>query len=257
MTNKIRVQPRPELRRAFAMWAVTQTPKVRTVAHNAFGVPAHLFTDMPEDLLRGSLVDGRPYVSPLDYEEETEAAPPGAPRLLGVAGPRLLPCGLCYEEDGREVHPHPECRVGTSDGLREAVPGQPLPEVPAGAYGPDSVALDYAPLEDAPADREERELSGVLVGEDGPETVVPLGDTRGDTPGEGLARGEDTDGDAPAVTSEDTPGDTGDTAGDSDSSDPHPEEGTAERPYACGQCPRTFKSDRGRDSHRRQVHGEA
>lgn len=25
---------------------------------------------------------------------------------------RLLDCGLCYEEDGEEVHPHPECKLG-------------------------------------------------------------------------------------------------------------------------------------------------
>lgn len=27
--------------------------------------------------------------------------------------PRLLDCGLCYEEQGEEVHPHPECSVGS------------------------------------------------------------------------------------------------------------------------------------------------
>lgn len=26
---------------------------------------------------------------------------------------RLLDCGLCYEEQGEEVHPHPECTVGS------------------------------------------------------------------------------------------------------------------------------------------------
>lgn len=25
---------------------------------------------------------------------------------------RLLDCGLCYEENGEEVHPHPECPLG-------------------------------------------------------------------------------------------------------------------------------------------------
>ena len=28
---------------------------------------------------------------------------------------RLLDCGLCYEEQGEEVHPHPECPIGYSD----------------------------------------------------------------------------------------------------------------------------------------------
>lgn len=40
---------------------------------------------------------------------------------------------------------------------RTAVPGEPLPELPEEAYGPDAVPLDppdFAPLEDAPADEE-------------------------------------------------------------------------------------------------------
>jgi hypothetical protein len=254
MTEIIHVQPRRDVRVAFARWAVAQQPKVRTVSADAFGVPAHLFTDMPEGLLRGSLVDGHPYVSPLDHEEETEPAPPGAPELTGVAGPRLLSCGLCYEESGEEVHPHPECpERNTLDGLQEAAPGQPLPEVPDSAYGPDSgpVPVEFAPLEDAPT---EGEPSVVLVGETGPETIVPLGDNRGDTPGDVLTRGEDTDGTTPAVTSEDTPGDTGDTTGDtggdSDSGDP------AGEPHSCPRCPRSFTTSRGLEVHSRRAHPE-
>ncbi|MEU0160240.1 DUF6085 family protein [Streptomyces sp. NPDC006261] len=29
--------------------------------------------------------------------------------------PRLLGCGFCYEEQGEEVHPHPECPVGANE----------------------------------------------------------------------------------------------------------------------------------------------
>jgi hypothetical protein len=182
--------------------------------------------------------------------------------------------------------------VATLDGLREAVPGQPLPEIPDSAYGPDSVPLDFAPLEDAPTFEEgeltalsgdpeadaaamvaatppevvERAMAAVLLASDlaasnaarGGDTDVPAGDTAGDE----LVGEEVTAGGTPAVTSEDTTGDTedtsGDAGGDSDSSDPAAEEDDtgAARPYACDQCPRTFKSERGRDSHRRQVHGE-
>lgn len=213
----IHVRPRRDQRVAFARWAVSQRPKVRTTSAEEFGVPPVLFVDMPEDLLRGSLVDGRPYVSPLDHEE-TEAAPAGAPELTGVVGPRLLSCGLCYEENGEEVHPHPECTVAPLDGLREAAPGQPLPEVPAAAYGPDAVPLP--PPEDAPED---------------------TGDTDGDT----LAPGGDTAGETPAVTSEDTPGDTGDTSEDT----------AGDKPYGCDRCPRTFTTERGRSTHRAMVHG--
>lgn len=220
----IRIQPARHLRVEFARWAVRQEPKVRTVSESAFGVPPRLFTDMPEDLLRGALVDGHAYV-PVD-DEPSPPAPAGAPELLGVATP---------------------------DGLREAAPGQPLPEVPPTAYGPDSVPLpvDFAPLEDAPT-YEAGEF--VVVGEDGPETVVPLGDTGGDAGGDVLARGEDTDGTTPAVTSEDTSGDTGDTAGDtggdSDSSDPDA------KPFPCPHCPRSFDSPRGVEVHSRRAHPE-
>jgi len=31
--------------------------------------------------------------------------------------PRLLPCGLCYEEASQEVHPHPECPIGHLDAI--------------------------------------------------------------------------------------------------------------------------------------------
>ncbi|MFJ3249068.1 hypothetical protein [Streptomyces sp. NPDC086782] len=137
----IRVQPAPGLRRDFAVWAVAQNPKVRTVSQAVFAVPAPEFTDMPERLLIGALVDGHRYVSP---DEAAEL--PGA--------------GL------------PE---------REGIPGEPLPPVPDEAYRPDSTPLpppDFAPLEDAPT-FEAGEVA--LVGEDGPETYVPLGDTAGDT----------------------------------------------------------------------------
>ncbi|WP_413808124.1 C2H2-type zinc finger protein [Streptomyces sp. OE57] len=217
MNELIRIQPARHLRVAFARWAVAQRPKVGTVSESAFGVPPRLFTDMPEDLLRGSVVDGHPYV-PVDDEPSTPA-PVGAPELLGVA---------------------------TVDGLRDAAPGQPLPEVPPAEYGPDSVPLpppDFAPLEDAPT-YEAGEL--LVIGEASPETVVPLGDTGED----GLAQGEVTDGVTPGVTSEDTRGDSGDTGGESDSSD------SPTKPFPCPHCPRSFDSSRGLEVHLRRAHPE-
>lgn len=118
----IRIRPTPELRRDFAAWAVAQHPKVRTVSTTEFGVPADLFTDMPERLLIGSTVNDHRYVSP--EEDQEQAEPDGVgPDLLGVFQPE-----------------------------REAIPGEPLPEVPADAYPPDAVPLDppeFAPLDDS------------------------------------------------------------------------------------------------------------
>ncbi|MEC3995162.1 hypothetical protein VSR01_17130 [Actinacidiphila sp. DG2A-62] len=117
----IHVQPTPQLRRAFAVWATAQTPKVRTVGTSTFAVPPHLFTDVPEPVLIGATVDGHRYVSPLEDEQN-------AGELLGVA-----------------------TAAGFSE-VREAVPGEPLPEVPAEAYGPDSTPLPAPDPADEPAD---------------------------------------------------------------------------------------------------------
>ncbi|MFB7114835.1 hypothetical protein [Streptomyces sp. NPDC056291] len=133
----IRVQPAPGLRRDFAMWAVAQNPKVRTVSQSEFAVPAREFTNMPERLLIGAIVDGHRYVSPDEDQASEPAGDSGGAELLGVGLPE-----------------------------REGIPGEPLP------------LPDFAPLEDAPT-FEAGEVA--LVGEDGPETYVPLGDTAGDT----------------------------------------------------------------------------
>ncbi|MGW5925242.1 hypothetical protein ACWF2L_03210 [Streptomyces anulatus] len=184
MTDMIRIRPAAARRRDFARWAVAQTPKVRTVSPDTFAVPANLFVAAPEDVLIGSLVDGRPYVSPVE-DARNGTPPPGD--LLGVSNPnpgaRLLECGLCYEEDGQEVHPHPQCPLGTDPALveaamtaaltavdlaalnaaqgpmREAVPGDALPEVPAASYGPDSTPL---PPPD-PADQLTEKPDGVFA----------------------------------------------------------------------------------------------
>ncbi|MFJ6014465.1 hypothetical protein [Streptomyces sp. NPDC092952] len=109
MNDMIKIQPARARRRAFAAWAVAQVPKIRTVGTNTFAVPAALFTEAPEDILIGSLVDGHRYVSPAEDAASSE--------LVGVATP---------------------------DGFREAVPGGPLPEAPGNAYGPDSTPVPDA-----------------------------------------------------------------------------------------------------------------
>lgn len=206
----IHIQPAPARRQAFARWGVAQHPKVRTSSAETFAVDPALFVHAPEAILIGALVDGHLYVSP------TEGTPPA----------RLLDCGMCFEEDGEEVHPHPECTGGLvlveedspdtvvplppgddllgvataegldgpMDGLLTATPGDVLPEVPQSAYGPNGVALDPAPEEASD------ESSGL---------------------------------------------------GDQGTEDPPPANG-----YVCTVCPRAFPTERGRDTHRRMAHHE-
>lgn len=125
MSRNIRVQPAARRRQEFASWATAQNPKIHTVAPNTFAVPAGLYADAPEEILIGALIDGQRYVSPAE-DAENGTPPPGATAWT----PPVLP-------------------------EQEAVPGEPLPELPPEAYGPDSAPLDppdFAPLEDAPAD---------------------------------------------------------------------------------------------------------
>lgn len=57
----INVQPADHLRRAFARWAVAQTPRVETSGADTSAVPEELFKLIPEELLVGSRVDGTLY----------------------------------------------------------------------------------------------------------------------------------------------------------------------------------------------------
>lgn len=149
MNNMIQVQPLPHRRQDFARWAVAQTPKVRTTSTHHFAIPAGLYADVPEELLIGSLVDGHRYVSP----DEDAAA----------GGARLLDCGLCHEEDGQEVHPHPECpERAAADAV--ALVAAESPETVAAAMSAALIATDLAASN----------ATRALVGEQGPEMVVPL-----------------------------------------------------------------------------------
>ncbi|MFE9319244.1 hypothetical protein ACFYNV_29795 [Streptomyces albidoflavus] len=125
-SEMIHIQPTRGRRTAFARWATAQTPKLRTVGINTFAVPAELFVQAPEDVLIGALVDGRRYVSPEEDAAEG-TAPPG--ELLGVA-----------------------TAEGFSSPELTAIPGEPLPDVPEEAYGPDSTPLPPPTPDDPPAE---------------------------------------------------------------------------------------------------------
>lgn len=136
MTDMIEIQPTQAQRRAFASWAVAQVPKIRTSGSNTFAVPAALFTEAPEEILIGSVVDGHRYVSPDGDGAAVDPTADGGRELVGVASP---------------------------DGFREAMPGEPLPEVPDEAYGPDST-----PLPDASDDSDSSDSAA-----ESPEGVFP------------------------------------------------------------------------------------
>lgn len=62
----------------------------------------NIWADAPDPLARAMAADLRTTI---------RSARPTTHDTPQATEPRLLPCGLCYEEDGQEVHPHPECRT--------------------------------------------------------------------------------------------------------------------------------------------------
>ncbi|MET8746880.1 hypothetical protein [Streptomyces sp. NPDC004728] len=112
-----------------------------------------------------------------------------------------------------------------------------------------------SPEEDAAQGRPGPGTSGpaatttAVVGESGPETIVPL--TRPDDSQQldGISGPEQLLGTAVPEPS------AGAATPDSDRSDSSSEK--EEPPYGCGSCPREFTTERGRDHHRRLKHPEA
>lgn len=76
MTDTIIVKPAPELRAEFARWGLMYQPHFRTVSPNEFAVPAAAFTEAPEELLDGAVVDGHPYQAiPVGERDAGQPAP--------------------------------------------------------------------------------------------------------------------------------------------------------------------------------------
>jgi hypothetical protein len=79
----IHIEPAREQRRAFALWALSQTPKLQTSSSTGTDVPVDLFPDVPPELLEGAYVDGFPYGGPSAPQPKlapAEKAAPAAPK---------------------------------------------------------------------------------------------------------------------------------------------------------------------------------
>ncbi|MGA5497703.1 hypothetical protein ACPCSP_25400 [Streptomyces cinereoruber] len=187
-SDKIHVQPAVQHRQAFARWAVSQNPKLRTVGPSTFAVPEDLFTGMPEDILIGALVDGQRYVSP--EEDAAEGRPaPGSTALVGEAGPETV---VPLPAPGGELLGVATVE-GFTEGERKATPDEPLPELQEQTDAPDTT---------------------------GPETA-----------------GED--------------------AGDEDSDSSDSASDITDGPFVCSSCEKEFSTERGREAHQRIKHPDA
>lgn len=130
MSEMIRVEPAHEHRQCFARWAVAQEPKIRTADHNAFAVPADLFTQAPEEILIGALVDGHRYVSP-DEVTVIDGVSLNGPHAQAAAreqSPDFAPLEDAPADDSDSSDPGselPEPEPGTPETAREECPHCP------------------------------------------------------------------------------------------------------------------------------------
>ncbi|MFI6290029.1 hypothetical protein ACIBEJ_00500 [Nonomuraea sp. NPDC050790] len=124
----IRIWPRPDLRRAFAEWAVAQRPKVPTVSPSEFGVPDELVPAIPELLLQGARLDGQPYATPdpapapeLPADPPTESAPDSGQEEQVLPAPTAEPAPPAAKQ---EDQPRAAPPVSRGRGARKAREGR-------------------------------------------------------------------------------------------------------------------------------------
>ena len=94
----------------------------------------HDFQDRGEAARRAAGIDGTAGDAQDIRHRFVRDEPTGACLLCGLAEThgkhidRLLACGHCYEENGEEVHPHPECtydRESVAEELPDPAPSAP------------------------------------------------------------------------------------------------------------------------------------
>lgn len=75
MSDSVLVEASDERRRDFAVWCLAQEPRLETASAFGTEVPAELFKVMPEYLLVGAYVDGRPYRHTAHQDSDGNAVP--------------------------------------------------------------------------------------------------------------------------------------------------------------------------------------
>lgn len=87
MSDFVHIEPADEQRRAFARWALSQTPKLQTSSSTGTDVPVDLYPEVPPELLEGAYVDGFRYGGPEAPQPDADAPPkvPAGPTSTGTA----------------------------------------------------------------------------------------------------------------------------------------------------------------------------
>jgi len=85
MTDFVHIEPADDQRRAFARWALSQTPKLQTSSSTGTDVPVDLYPDVPVELLEGAFVDGYRYGGPAAPQPDSGTTPAPEPTTAARA----------------------------------------------------------------------------------------------------------------------------------------------------------------------------
>lgn len=105
MTDFVHIEPSDGQRRAFARWALSQTPKLQTSSSTGTDVPVDLYPSVPPELLEGAYVDG--YL----YGGTAAPQPPAARPPKDEAPPRSKPAQKAPQAAAERPEPSPRKRA--------------------------------------------------------------------------------------------------------------------------------------------------
>lgn len=143
MSDFVHIEPADEQRRAFARWALAQTPKLQTSSSTGTDVPVDLYPEVPPELLEGAYVDGFRYGGQAAPQPDPVAAPkaPAGPTSTGTASaPQAAADGP--EKKPRKRAPRRPRKATRSSGQLTAE--QLAAEIADGITPPDSGGQDSA-----------------------------------------------------------------------------------------------------------------
>lgn len=143
MSDFVHIEPADEQRRAFARWALAQTPKLQTSSSTGTDVPLDLYPEVPPELLEGAFVDGFRYGGQDVPQPPAVTAPkaPAAPASTGAAKGTQATAGG-PEKKPRKRAPRRPRKATRSSGQLTAE--QLAAEITDGITPPDSGGQDSA-----------------------------------------------------------------------------------------------------------------
>ncbi|ATN93709.1 hypothetical protein SEA_ABT2GRADUATEX2_16 [Streptomyces phage Abt2graduatex2] len=139
MGHFVHIEPADDQRRAFARWALAQTPKLQTSSSTGTNVPVDLYPDVPPELLEGAYVDGFRYGGQAAPQPDPVAAPkvPAGPTSTGTASAPQAAADAPAPKP-RKRSPRKPRKTAASRLTAETLAAETVAGIAAASEGPDS-----------------------------------------------------------------------------------------------------------------------